>query len=74
MHVDADLGKAGGAAIMIGSWHWNLVVERKLLESRELESTRAVLILVLVLLLIRCMSTRSCGMLVVHWLCIPGVG
>ena len=54
MHVDADLGKAGGAAIMIGSWHWNLVVERKLLESREMESTKAYLMLVLVLILIRC--------------------
>ena len=58
MHVDADLGKAGGAAIMIGSWHWNLVVERKLLESREMESTKAYLMLVLVLILIRCTSTR----------------
>ena len=65
---------AAQARGMVTDGHGAGAQERKLLVSSDLESTKADLILALVLILIRCTSTLSWAMLVVQRLCIPGVG
>ena len=65
---------AAQARGMVTDGHGAVAQEGKRLDSRELESNEACLMLVLVLILIRSTSTLSWARLVVQRLCMPGVG